>query len=71
MTDSKTKQPKINCRNWESGVLIPISAKPEHEGKNLHDLTLQEVFGDLVPVPIEYPGTNLVQSQRRPWFFNG
>lgn len=24
--DAKTKQPKLNCRNWECGVVFPVPA---------------------------------------------
>lgn len=24
MTDAKSRQPKLTCRNWESGVLVPV-----------------------------------------------
>lgn len=75
LTDSKTKQVKLNCRNWESGVVIPIPVTIKvqrllNSGQKLHDLSLQEVFGDIIPVPILEPAETY-HDGRRPWFFNG
>lgn len=29
--DRDTKKPKLNCRNWECGVLVPITSQAESE----------------------------------------
>ena len=71
--DKITKQPKLNCRNWECGVLIPMPAKARSQQNNtvLHVggvMSLAE-FQDVVPVPMRFPGESLVA--KKPWtFFN-
>lgn len=38
MSDAKSRQPKLTCRNWESGILLPVdtnnavqTGRPKHE----------------------------------------
>lgn len=57
-----TKKPKLNCRNWECGVLVP--ARLYVPAIQLADLTK---FGTVVPVPIQVPGE--AYGDRKPWFF--
>lgn len=53
---------KLNCRNWECGVVMPV---PVREGKEGLD-----VFDNVLPVPMVYPGTNYEDdSDLEPWFF--
>ncbi|EPE29923.1 Phospholipase D/nuclease [Glarea lozoyensis ATCC 20868] len=65
--DRVTKQPKLNCRNWECGVVFPvrgseIGTKLEHKGP-----PGIEVFKGHIPVPMIVPGAEY--GDKRPWFF--
>lgn len=80
--DSKTGKPKMNCRNWECGVVISVSrdtppgdAKTStgftatgSPGTDANDLT--SVFGTMIPVPMQVPG-RLYEPDEEPWFFAG
>ncbi|KAI4124280.1 MAG: hypothetical protein LQ338_004900 [Usnochroma carphineum] len=70
--DRKEKQPKLNCRNWECGVVLPLrlaaatsegsaTTEPE-EGRSL------AAFERLIPVPFEYPAEGY--AERTPWFYS-
>ena len=65
MKDKVTKGPKMNCRNWECGVLVkcPDGAKGESKGMGM------DIFKGTVPVPMEWPGEEY--KGRKPWFFLG
>ena len=54
VTDQASKQPKMTCRNWECGVIVPGS-RAGHGGS-----------AERVPVPMVYPGERY--GPRRPWF---
>ncbi|KAL9036975.1 MAG: hypothetical protein Q9214_005900 [Letrouitia sp. 1 TL-2023] len=68
--DRQAKIPKLNCRNWECGVIVPIKKFFNiGSGKNL-----EEPFGSLsvfkqvgVPIPMDYPGQEY--GKQKPWFF--
>ncbi|MCJ1434056.1 hypothetical protein MMC27_003422 [Xylographa pallens] len=67
--DKVTNAPKLNCRNWECGVIIPVRASPlaaksndEVPGENN-----LRVFDGKVPVPIQYPGEEI--KDRKPWYY--
>ncbi|KAK2605267.1 hypothetical protein N8I77_008116 [Diaporthe amygdali] len=81
--DRNTGQPKLNCRNWEAGVLIPVTTPTPRpinnpktggtptdgskEGKNMLD-----GFQGAIPIPIQLPGTpylNRSEAAIRPWFY--
>jgi hypothetical protein len=65
--DRKEKKWKINCKNWECGVLLPVStdgAKTEAGDDGIVDM---EVFKDVVEPPFMYPG--LEYEDREPWYF--
>ncbi|KAJ5375510.1 Tyrosyl-DNA phosphodiesterase [Penicillium concentricum] len=74
--DPKTKQLKMNCRNWECGVLVPIINEktgekdkgPETEGTVSSAPLPAEVFNNTVPVPMRVPAVPLAEN-RRPFFF--
>ncbi|KGO65926.1 Tyrosyl-DNA phosphodiesterase [Penicillium italicum] len=76
--DTKTKQLKMNCRNWECGVIVPIISEKKTEKKDKGPDTNGpvpsaaplpvEVFRDTVPVPMRVPAVPLSES-RRPFFF--
>lgn len=65
--DRATKSPKLNCRNWECGVVIPARrwADVEEHGKGVGN-GLGE-FRD-IPVPMQYPGEEY--GDKRPWFYS-
>lgn len=76
--DRRTKVPKLNCRNWECGVVIPLrdfaparslgSATPASTPpRTVQEHDLDPVFGGMIPVPMVTPGAEY--SDRRPWFF--
>jgi len=49
--DRSTKEPKLNCRNWECGVLVPI-VKPldkENGGENVSYSTLPAPIVNEIP----------------------
>lgn len=69
VTDRKTKEEKLNCRNWECGVLLPVPQEklkqlPFQEGQLP---PLKAAFGGFVDVPFEYPGDSLLN--KTPWYF--
>lgn len=70
MTDRKTKQPKLNCRNWECGVLIPVRKCPVDEAQEdtKQRVLGVEVFENAAPVPMITPGE--LYGERKPWFFS-
>ena len=66
--DKASREPRLNCRNWECGVVIPIPAKSrEALDSNLSshiDAGLTS-FSDHVPVPMRYPGEKM--EKKKPW----
>ncbi|OWO99911.1 hypothetical protein B2J93_6966 [Marssonina coronariae] len=70
--DRATKEPKLNIRNWECGVVLPIPKVSQDDAidrpKGVQDPAgMDEVFGTL-PIPMEVPGE--AYGDRRPWFYN-
>ncbi|KAI9677600.1 MAG: hypothetical protein M1817_006554 [Caeruleum heppii] len=68
--DKTTKAPKLNCRNWECGVLIPIRGAapdrlPGESGGT--SVAKMDCFEGKVPVPMRVPGAEY--GARRPWFY--
>ncbi|CAG7976207.1 unnamed protein product [Penicillium nalgiovense] len=75
--DPKTKSLKMNCRNWECGVVVPIinekktgekGKRPETHGTVPSAPLPVEVFKDTVPVPMRVPAVPL-SEHRRPFFY--
>jgi hypothetical protein len=73
--DSKRKENKLVCRNWECGVLLPVS-KPDSsllaEGAPIEpvskvDAPLSELFRGYLDIPFEVPAPP--HGDREPWFF--
>ncbi|KAL9473798.1 hypothetical protein ACSS6W_008178 [Trichoderma asperelloides] len=66
--DRSTGGIKMNCRNWECGVIIPVP-----ESKSV-DKTLtspdMSVFAGTVPVPMQVPGP-VYKSSDQPWLHAG
>ncbi|KAI1367803.1 tyrosyl-DNA phosphodiesterase-domain-containing protein [Xylaria arbuscula] len=60
--DGGLGQPKLMCRNWECGVLIPIDSQAAKSGWG--------AFEGRVPVPMVVPGEAYGKTTaKRPWFF--
>jgi Tyrosyl-DNA phosphodiesterase len=81
--DRTTKQPKLNIRNWECGVVVPVPAQAstrdmdgEGKGKEVDRGSNGpeagppsiDVFDGVVPVPMLVPGE--VYGRKRPWFYS-
>ncbi|CAG8268286.1 unnamed protein product [Penicillium salamii] len=69
--DSTTKNLKMNCRNWECGVIVPIRSEkkphsPSAESESAPFPT--EHFQDIIPVPMRVPAAPLSET-RKPFFF--
>jgi hypothetical protein len=62
--DGNTQKPKLNCRNWESGVVIPILQGDIHSHKRVKD---DKVFTSVMPVPLTLPGLEYT-GDAKPWF---
>jgi hypothetical protein len=63
--DRSSKGPKLNCRNWECGVVIPVS-EPSVAGRIVSTEDM-EIFEGHVPVPMQLPGGHY--EEKVPWFF--
>ncbi|KAL2201350.1 tyrosyl-DNA phosphodiesterase-domain-containing protein [Corynascus similis CBS 632.67] len=78
--DRASGKPKLICRNWECGVLVPAEKKKEGSGDDAHSGNRQDmrVFEDCVPVPMEWPGQAICREDgnaanidaKRPWFYS-
>ncbi|KAL8932407.1 MAG: hypothetical protein Q9216_006849 [Gyalolechia sp. 2 TL-2023] len=70
VTDRKEKQPKLNCRNWECGVVIPLqpttTTEPGVESTKESAGALS-IFEGSIPIPMQHPGTEYKGTQQ-PWF---
>jgi len=64
--DRSRKEPKIGCRNWECGVLLPVSAEVLEKTSGA-DIPTMEVFKGLVDVPFKLPGEEY--RGRDPWYY--
>ncbi|KAI9826233.1 MAG: hypothetical protein M1819_007400 [Sarea resinae] len=63
--DRATKSPKLNCRNWECGVIIPIPEVSERLGQD--ETPSMDIFNGHVPMPLNFPGKPY--GARKPWFY--
>ncbi|MCJ1388294.1 hypothetical protein MMC18_001140 [Xylographa bjoerkii] len=67
--DKGTKTPKLNCRNWECGVIMPVRSL-QQATKSDNEIPVESglsIFDGVVPVPIQYPGEEM--KDRQPWFY--
>lgn len=62
VTDKARKEAKINCRNWECGVLFPVPTDETQTGE-----VSMDIFKGHVDVPFELPGETY--EGRQPWYF--
>ncbi|PCG90549.1 Tyrosyl-DNA phosphodiesterase [Penicillium occitanis (nom. inval.)] len=73
--DRVRKEPKLNCRNWECGVLVPItessqsssSDEAKKEDKSGAEGDIVQIFGSTVPVPMRVPAPSLGPGLK-PWY---
>ncbi|KAI1338069.1 tyrosyl-DNA phosphodiesterase-domain-containing protein [Xylariaceae sp. FL0016] len=62
-----TGQPKLNCRNWECGVLIPVPGEDGPTERGEADLVASRTS---IPVPMVTPGEAYgADGSKRPWLF--
>lgn len=72
--DQKTKQLRLNLRNWECGVVIPVMADSITVTKSdIRNNALDfDTFKGHVPIPmvVDIEGQETLKyGSRRPWFF--
>ncbi|KAI9934072.1 hypothetical protein MW887_005145 [Aspergillus wentii] len=73
--DRTTKEPKLNCRNWECGVLIPVvdktqnSQAPETKQSTPESPDMLNLFQGTIPIPMQLPGKEF-GGNRRPWYYS-
>lgn len=76
--DRKTKQAKLNCRNWESGVVVPVGRGEDGTQRGASaasaaagaapEAELSQTFRAAVPVPMQEPGREYAEDEQ-PWFY--
>ncbi|KAI9667211.1 MAG: hypothetical protein M1821_000024 [Bathelium mastoideum] len=64
VTDRATKQPKLNARNWECGVIVQV---PHETLANSEKEKVMDVFNHTIRPPFQYPAHEY--GGRKPWFF--
>lgn len=70
--DKTSKKPKLNCRNWECGIIVPVlgsSASNDHDGPS--ERPGMDMFHGIVPIPMQMPAEDYRDSAKVPWFFGG
>ncbi|KAL6818914.1 phospholipase D/nuclease [Trichoderma sp. SZMC 28013] len=66
--DKSTGGIKMNCRNWECGVIIPVpESKSVDKTRASGDMAM---FAGTVPVPMQVPGPAYA-SNDQPWLYPG
>ena len=73
--DKNTREPRLTCRNWECGVILPVVELTIKAGSEQHSTREDnyeaslgmDIFVGQVPVPMQVPGSQY--GPRRPWFF--
>ncbi|KAJ5935928.1 hypothetical protein N7454_005226 [Penicillium verhagenii] len=74
--DRQTNQPKLNCRNWECGVLVPVISPVAPSTQDAIIIDSQpkylpaEIFAGTIPIPMVLPARPLSEDNK-PWFFMG
>ncbi|KAJ5563909.1 hypothetical protein N7513_000151 [Penicillium frequentans] len=73
--DRQTNKAKLNCRNWECGVLFPVETPVRQNSQGLNWKSEYrhlpaEVFEDTIPIPMMVPAPPLTE-ENKPWFFMG
>ncbi|KAI1398931.1 phospholipase D/nuclease [Hypoxylon fuscum] len=63
-----TGNPKLTCRNWECGVIVPIS--PQDPGEDNPERPGLAAFHSAVPVPMKTPAEAYgATKSKHPWLF--
>ncbi|KAF3059935.1 Tyrosyl-DNA phosphodiesterase 1 [Daldinia childiae] len=63
-----TSNPKLTCRNWECGVIVPIS--PQDPSENGSRPSSVSDFNSTIPVPMNIPGEAYGDIKSKPpWLF--
>lgn len=65
--DRKEKKWKVNCKNWECGVLLPVSTEGLAAEDGGDGIVGMEAFKDVVEPSFMYPG--IEYEDREPWYF--
>jgi hypothetical protein len=65
--DRKEKKWKLNCKNWECGVLLPVSTNGAGTEAGNDGIVDMEVFKNVAEPPFMYPGVEYGDSE--PWYF--
>lgn len=65
--DRKEKKWKLNCKNWECGVLLPVTTEGASTEAGKDGVVDMEVFKNIVEPPFMYPG--IEYEGREPWYF--
>lgn len=76
--DKTSKTPKLNCRNWECGVVVPVEEE-ECRGQGSTSAIIKSnsrdgdepgilALGRVVPVPMKYPCESF--EGKKPWLFS-
>ncbi|KAF2670234.1 phospholipase D/nuclease [Microthyrium microscopicum] len=65
--DSKKKEMKMVCRNWECGVLLRVRKAKDTTSATTKEDGLRILFDPTLDIPFEIPGRGYGQQQ--PWFF--
>jgi hypothetical protein len=65
--DRKEKKWKLNCKNWECGVLLPVRTDGWASEAGKDGAVDMKVFDDVVEPPFMYPG--IEYEDREPWYF--
>ncbi|KAJ6441684.1 ubiquitin interaction domain-containing protein [Purpureocillium lavendulum] len=68
-TDRKSGKCKVNLRNWECGVVIPVQGHGSQEGREQGAAVSMAIFRDVVSVPMRVPG-RIYGPDDEPWFFD-
>ncbi|TGO13984.1 hypothetical protein BTUL_0060g00410 [Botrytis tulipae] len=68
--DRVTKEPKLNCSNWECGVLfsVPLTDLNAPAAVPKSGMPTMEAFDGSIPVPMVFPG--IVYGSKRPWYYS-
>ncbi|ORY67160.1 ubiquitin interaction domain-containing protein [Pseudomassariella vexata] len=68
--DRQTGKPKLTCRNWECGVIIPTADGGQTATGKGDSSVGMSVFLGSIPIPMVVPGETYGQTgSKRPWLF--
>ncbi|KAJ6264750.1 Tyrosyl-DNA phosphodiesterase [Drechslerella dactyloides] len=70
--DRTQKEFKMSNRNWECGVIVPVSQpggqKQEHDAGSEASTPDMDIFAEVIPVPMSTPAP-LLTAENPPWYF--